>query len=249
MLYAVPPFGMSRIKRTQVCAAFCFSSFCFFRSTHVNKNAAASFFIIRYTYRLRAKCQPFTHAKNTRTQKDNSILRYSPRAVKRARFALYGVWSHRGGSIPIFSRFFVFCTLVFKKRPPFSSILYGKLSFGVFISCFFRKILTFWNFPIEKYTNLVYIYLAEERICVSRPINPKCVFCSLTKNTIRKVLIKLWITTARRSSMRITPLPLPSPLRCLRLCCRTTPNATATRQACMRSARLQKSRLRKHVQK
>ena len=27
------------------------------------------------------------------------------------------------------------------------------------------------------------------------------------------------------------------------------PNATATRQACMRSARLQKSRLRKHVQK
>ena len=33
------------------------------------------------------------------------------------------------------------------------------------------------------------------------------------------------------------------------LCCRTTPNATATRQACMRSARLQKSRLRKHVQK
>lgn len=145
----------------------------------------------------------------------------------------------------------IFCVLYtgFQKRPPFSSILYGKLSFGAFISCFFRKILTFWNFPIEKYTNLVYIYLAEERICVSRPIDPKCIFCSLTKNTIRKVLIKLWKTTARRSSMRTTPLPLPSPLRCLRLCCRTTPNATATRQACMRSARLQKSRLRKHVQK
>ena len=43
MLYAVSPFGMSRIKRTQVRAAFCFSFFCFFRSTHVNQNTAAFF--------------------------------------------------------------------------------------------------------------------------------------------------------------------------------------------------------------
>ena len=43
MLCAVSPFGMSRIKRTQVRAAFCFSFFCFFRSTHVNQNTAAFF--------------------------------------------------------------------------------------------------------------------------------------------------------------------------------------------------------------
>lgn len=94
MLYAVSPFGMSRIKRTQVRAAFCFSFFCFFRSTHVNQNTAAFFFIIRYTYRLRAKCQPFTHAKNTRTQKDNSILRYSPRAVKPRAVSLCTEFGH-----------------------------------------------------------------------------------------------------------------------------------------------------------
>ena len=43
MLCAVSPFGMSRIKRTQVRAAFCFSFFCFFRSTHVNQNTAVFF--------------------------------------------------------------------------------------------------------------------------------------------------------------------------------------------------------------
>lgn len=43
MLCAASPFGMSRIKRTQVRAAFCFSFFCFFRSTHVNQNTAAFF--------------------------------------------------------------------------------------------------------------------------------------------------------------------------------------------------------------
>ena len=43
MLCAVSPFGMSRIKRTQARAAFCFSFFCFFRSTHVNQNTAAFF--------------------------------------------------------------------------------------------------------------------------------------------------------------------------------------------------------------
>ncbi|WP_419066895.1 hypothetical protein, partial [Hominenteromicrobium sp.] len=52
------------------------------------------FFIIRYTYRLRAKCQPFTHAKNTRTQKDNSILRYSPRAVKPRAVSLCTEFGH-----------------------------------------------------------------------------------------------------------------------------------------------------------
>ena len=40
MLCAVSPFGMSRIKRTQARAAFCFSFFC---STHVNRNTAAFF--------------------------------------------------------------------------------------------------------------------------------------------------------------------------------------------------------------
>ena len=150
MLCAVSPFGMSRIKRTQVRAAFCFSFFCFFRSTHVNQNTAA-FFIIRYTYRLRAKCLPFTHAKNTRTQKDNSILRYSPRAVKPRAVSLCTEFGHTAeGSIPIFSRFLCSVRRFFKKRPLFSSILYGKLLFGAFISCFFRKILTFWNFLLKS---------------------------------------------------------------------------------------------------
>lgn len=62
MLYAVSPFGMSRIKRTQVRAAFCFSFFFFPFNTCKSKHRSA-FFIIRYTYRLRAKCQPSTHAK------------------------------------------------------------------------------------------------------------------------------------------------------------------------------------------
>lgn len=182
MLYAVSPFGMSRIKRTQVRAAFCFSFFCFFRSTHVNQNTAA-FFSLSVTRTVYVQSVSRSRMRKIPAHK-KIILFYAILPVLSSRVPFRSVrslgtpqrfYSH---ILPIF---FVFCTPVFKKRPPFSSILYGKLSFGVFISCFFRKILTFWNFPIEKYTNLVYIYLAEERICVSRPIDPKCVFCSLTK--------------------------------------------------------------------
>lgn len=94
MLYAVSPFGMSRIKRTQVRAAFCFSFFCFFPFNTCKSKHRSVFFIIRYTYRLRVKCLPFTHAKNTRTQKDNSILRYSPRAVKPRAVSLCTEFGH-----------------------------------------------------------------------------------------------------------------------------------------------------------
>lgn len=85
---------MSRIKRTQVRAALLLFFLLFFPFNTCKSKHRSVFFIIRYTYRLRAKCQPFTHAKNTRTQKDNSILRYSPRAVKPRAVSLCTEFGH-----------------------------------------------------------------------------------------------------------------------------------------------------------
>lgn len=94
MLYAVSPFGMSRIKRTQVRAAFCFSFFFFFRSTHVNQNTAALFSLsVTRTVYVQSVSRPRMR-KNTRTQKDNSILRYSPRAVKPRAVSLCTEFGH-----------------------------------------------------------------------------------------------------------------------------------------------------------
>lgn len=147
MLYAVSPFGMSRIKRTQVRAAFCFSFFCFFPFNTCKSKHRSVFFIIRYTYRLRAKCQPFTHAKNTRTQKDNSILRYSPRAVKPRAVSLCTEFGHTAEVLFPYSP--VFCVLYagFQKTAAvFFHFVRKTLVRGLYF-LLFQKNFDFLEFP------------------------------------------------------------------------------------------------------
>lgn len=102
---AVPPFGMSRTKRRVSLRRLLLFIFCF-SVQHIFKNAAASFFFICCTVSSTCKVSAVHVCEKYRTQKDNSILRYSPRAVKPRRFCSVRSLGARRGEysviLPIF---------------------------------------------------------------------------------------------------------------------------------------------------